>query len=325
MTQIIRAEEEIKCPLQRSKLNIKGLGDWVVNPTKGCPYGCKFCYVSSTPIIRTSKKQFNQLGILDPLMEWGNYQIIRQDIPQKLEEKLARMRTWHSSIAGQGVVLFSSECDPCPDRRVTEITMKSIEILRKYGKRVRLLTRSTLWTNHLELLQDPGIIVGMSLPHLNDEWGRQVEVRAPLPSDRYEALLKGKKAGVRLFVALAPALPMMGVAEFRRHLEKLMVLEPEVIFYESINGRGVNIKRMVDAGLDFAKPLVSERVRAENFLRQWEQIEEAARQVGCLDKLHIWPDKSLKKYTESERVEQWLYKQTPEKWMDEQLALPNAS
>ena len=158
MTQIIRAEEEIKCPLQRSKLNIKGLGDWVVNPTKGCPYGCRFCYVSSTPIIRTSKKQFNQLGILDPLMEWGNYQIIRQDIPQKLEEKLARMRTWHSSSAGQGVVLFSSECDPCPDRRVTEITMKSIEILRKYGKRVRLLTRSTLWTNHLELLQDPGII-----------------------------------------------------------------------------------------------------------------------------------------------------------------------
>jgi hypothetical protein len=82
---------------------------------------------------------------------------------------------------------------------------------------------------------------------------------------------------------------------------------------------------MVDAGLDFAKPLVSEWVRAENFLRQWEQIEEAARQVGCLDKLHIWPDKSLKKYTESERVEQWLYKQTPEKWIDEQLALPNAS
>lgn len=325
MTKIVRAEEDIKCPLQKSKLNIKGLCDWVINPTKGCPYSCAFCYVSSTSVVQTSKKQLNELGILDPFMEWGNYQIIRKNIPEKLEKKLAGMRTWRETNAGRGVVLFSSECDPCPDRKVTEITMKSIEILRRYGKRVRLLTRSPLWTNHTQLLRDPDIIVGMSLPHLNDEWGRQVERRVPLPSDRYDALLKSKKAGVRLFVALAPALPMMGLPEFREHLDRLMQLDPEVIFYESINGRGVNIKRMVEAGLDFAKPLVSSRVRAENFLRQWDEISEAARQVGCLDRLHIWPDKSLKRYTDPQRVEDWLHKPTSERWMLKQLALPNVS
>ena len=314
MTRLIKAEEEIKCPLQISKLNIKGLCDYVINVTKGCSLGCRFCYVPSTPIIRTSKEQLNNLGIIDPLMEWGSYQIIRKEVPEKLEQKLARMRSWRETEGGQGIVMLSSECDPCADKQVTETTMEAIKILRKYGKKVRLLTRSPLWANHLELLQDPGIIVGMSLPHLNDTWGRQVETRAPLPSDRYKALLKGKEAGVRLFVALAPALPMMDLPQFRDHLEKLMELEPEVIFYESINGRGVNIRRMIEAGLDFAQPLTSAQTLAENFLRQWGEIEEAARLVGCSDKLHIWPDKSLNKYTDSERVEKWLYKRTAEKW-----------
>lgn len=321
MTRLIRAEEEIKCPLQISKLSIKGLCDYVVNVTKGCPFSCAFCYVPSTPIIRTSKKQLNSLGILDPFMEWGSYQIIRRYIPEKLEEKLTKMRSWRETEGGQGIVMFSSECDPCPDTKVTETTMKSIEILRKYEKKVRLLTRSPLWTNHLKLLEDPGIIVGMSLPHLNDTWSRQVETRAPLPSDRYKALMKGKKAGVRLFVAVAPALPMMKMPEFREHLARIMELEPEVIFYESINGRGVNIERMIKAGLDFAEPLMSSKVRAEIFLRQWEEIEEAARQVGCLDKLHIWPDKSLKKHTDANRVEYWLNKRPPEKWTNDKPAV----
>src|SRR5919202_1853212 len=116
MTGMIKAEEEIKCPLQISKLDVKGLGNYVINPTKGCSFGCKFCYVSSTPIIRTSKRQFDQLGVTDPFMQWGSYQIIRQDIPEKLENKLKGMRSWRSSEAGKGVVLFSSECDPCADR-----------------------------------------------------------------------------------------------------------------------------------------------------------------------------------------------------------------
>jgi DNA repair photolyase len=314
MTELIRAEEEIKCPLQTSKLEIKGLCNYVVNITKGCKFSCKFCYVASTPILRTSKKQLNDLGIIDPMMEWGSYEITRKDIPEKLEERLSRMRTWKETEGGQGIVMFSSGCDPCSDTKITNTTVESIKILKKYKKRVRVLTRSPLWTNHLEILKDPNIIVGVSLPHLNDEWGRQVETKAPLPSDRYKALMKGKKAGIRLFIAVAPALPMMGLPEFREHLEKIMELEPEVIFYESINGRGANIQRMIESGLDFAKPLTSAKTLAENFLRQWEEIEEAAKQVGCLDRLHIWPDKSLKKYTNPERVDKWLYKKTVEKW-----------
>lgn len=315
MQQMIKGEEEIKNPLQRSKLDIKGLCNDVINPTKGCPFACAFCYVTSTPVIRTSKKQLHYLGVVDPLMDWGKYRILRKDIPQKLEKKLRGKRVWYETPSGRGVTLLSSECDPCQDLQVTEITMECVKILRRYNRRVRLLTRSPLWTKHLELLTDPGITVGMSLPHLNDQWGRQVERKAPLPSDRYEALLKGKKAGCRLFVAVAPALPMMKLSDFREHLDRLMLVEPEVIFFESINGRGPNIRRMIEAGLDFAEPLLNPKVRAEIFLKQWDEIEEAARQVGCLDRLHIWPDKSLKKYTDPIRVEDWLWKPTPEKWL----------
>lgn len=71
---------------------------------------------------------------------------------------------------------------------------------------------------------------------------------------------------------------------------------------------------MVAAGLDLASSVMSKNSWAQCFLKQWEDIEAAARELGCYDRLHIGPDPELRGYVNDAKVEHWLYKQTVEKW-----------
>ncbi|NER50031.1 MAG: radical SAM protein, partial [Symploca sp. SIO1A3] len=157
-------------------------------------------------------------------------------------------------------------------------------------------------------------IVGMSLPYLNDELSRKIEPQAPPPSERYKALLEGQKAGCRLYVAMAPTPPIMTLDHFKIDLEQIMSLNPEVIFWEPINARGTNGKRMLAAGLEFTSSIMSKQSWAETFERQWEDIETAAKELGCLERLHIWPDPELRGYVDQAKLDQWLYQPTVEKW-----------
>lgn len=311
---VVKGTEKVVNPLQQSQLNKKGLCDYVINIASGCLHGCTFCYVPSTPAIRARQSQLKNKGVDDPQMDWGQYLFVRQDIPEKLEKILSRKKVWRETPAGQGVVLLCSGTDPYQNKQTASITRNAVEILLKYNKRVRILTRSPLWVKDIDILKHPNVTVGMSLPYLNDDLSRQIEPHAPSPNLRYEAMLEGYKAGCRLYVAVAPTPPNMVLDDFKRHLGKIVCINPEVIFWEPINARGSNGRRMVAAGLDFAEAVMTKNSWAECFIRQWEYIETAATELGCLDKLHIWVDPGLKDYVDSKKLNQWLYKPTVENW-----------
>ncbi len=310
----VLGEEKILSPLQRSGLNKKGLCDYVVNVASGCLHGCTFCYVPSTPAIRTRQKHLRDKGVENPQLDWGNYLFVRDDLPARLDDQVRRKRKWEETEAGKGVVLMCSGTDPYQNPQVSEVTSQAIQRLAKYQKRIRILTRSPLWLKDIGVLNQPNITVGMSLPHLDDQLSRQIEPHSPLPSDRLKALYKGKEAGCRLYVAIAPTPPHMQKADFTRYLQKILPLEPEVLFWEPINARGTNGKRMVSAGLDFAESVMNHNGWAKNFMRQWEAIEEAAHELGCSDILHVWPDPALGKYVDQEKLNHWFYRPTVECW-----------
>ncbi|NWF61597.1 MAG: radical SAM protein [Fischerella sp.] len=311
---IVKGTEEIIKPLQESELNKKGLCDYVINVASGCLHGCTFCYVPSTPAIRARQSQLKDKGVDNPQMDWGQYLFVRQEIPQKLEKILSRKKAWRETRSGQGVVLLCSGTDPYQNNQTASVTRSVVEILLKYNKKVRILTRSPLWVKDIDILKHKNVTVGMSLPYLDDDLSRQIEPHAPSPSLRYEAMLEGYKAGCRLYVAVAPTPPNMALDDFKRHLEKVMCINPEVIFWEPINARGSNGKRMVAAGLDFAASVMTKKSWAECFIRQWEYMETAATELGCFDKLHIWVDPGLKDYVDSKKLNHWLHKPTVERW-----------
>lgn len=309
-TMVITQKESIANPLQKSALSKKGLCDYVVNVASGCLHGCSFCYVPSTPAIRTKQTQLLERGVSNPQMDWGKYLFVREGIPEKLEDILSRKKSWLETPAGKGVVLLCSGTDPYQNQQTADITRQAVRVLLNHKKRIRILTRGLSWVNDSDLLAHPNVTVGASLPILDDELNRKIEPQAPPPSKRYKALQQGHKAGCRLYVAMAPTPPTMTLDDFKTHLEKLMDVEPEVIFWEPINARGSNGKRMVAAGLDFAQSVTTKKSWIDNFLHQWNLIEEAASSIGCLDRIHFWPDNQL---PDPKKVE-WINKPTIEKW-----------
>lgn len=311
---IIKGNEKVVNPLQVSELNKKGLCDYVINIASGCLHGCTFCYVPSTPAIRVKQSELREKGVNDPQMDWGNYLFIREEIPEQLDKILSRKKAWRTTKEGKGVVLLCSGTDPYQNKQTAVLTRQVVEILLDYNKRVRILTRSPLWLDDLDILCHENVTVGMSLPYLDDELSRKIEPSSPPPTSRYQALLKGAASNCRLYVAIAPTPPYMQKDDFKQHLEKTMRFNPEVIFWEPINARGSNGKRMLEAGLDFVEDVMTKKLWAECFTRQWRDIELAAREVGCLNKLHIWVDPQLRGFVEDKELDKWLYKPTPEKW-----------
>lgn len=311
---LIQGTELIINPLQKSALNKKGLCDYVVNIASGCLHGCTFCYVPSTPAIRTRQADLVEQGVSNPQMEWGQYLFIREEVPSKLREKLSHHRSWHETPSGRGVVLLCSGTDPYQNGRVAKVTRETVEVLLEYGKRVRILTRSPLWLNDLDLLTHPNVTIGMSIPYLEDTLSRQIEPQAPLPSIRLKALFQGKEAGCRVYIAMAPTHPNMDYLEFKQYLQIFKQVEPEVIFWEPINARGTNGKRMLEAGLIFARSIMEHKSWAQCFIKQWIAAERAAEDLGILDLLHLWPDRDLTSSVAHSTLEYWWYRPTLERW-----------
>lgn len=314
----IRGLEAIANPLQKSALNKKSLCDYVVNVASGCLHGCTFCYVPATPAIRTRSHQLQERGVADPQMNWGDYLFIREQIPEKLDQLLSRKKTWETTKAGRGVVLLCSGTDPYQNAQTAAITRRTVKVLLKYNKRVRILTRGLLWINDLDILVHPNVTVGMSLPYLEDELSRRIEPYSPPPSARLKCLQKAYQHGCRLYVAVAPTIPSMSLKDFAEHLNRLMDIEPETIFWEPMNARGTNGLRMAAAGLNFAKSVMDKNAWAKNFIWQWRNIEEAASAVGCLERLHIWPDQALVDFVDPTILNHWWYRPTPEQWGNEE-------
>jgi DNA repair photolyase len=310
----VRGTETVASPLQESALRKKGLCDYVINVASGCLHGCTFCYVPSTPVIRTRQAQLALKGVDNPQMDWGKYLFVREGIAEQLEETLSRKRTWKTTESGQGVVMLCSGTDPYQNHQTAKITRQVVEVLLKYDKRVRILTRSPLWINDIDILRSPNVTVGMSLPMLDDELSRKIEPAAPLPSDRYKAMMKGYEAGIKLYVAIAPTPPTMQLQDFQNLLQQIMKFDPEVIFWEPINARGTNGKRMLEAGLDFVRSVTNRDSWAENFIQQWQDIEQAANNIGCKDLLHIWVDPELRGFVDDTSLDFWLFRKTVEDW-----------
>ncbi len=77
--EVRTGEDPTKAILSESGLNSKHLCDYVVNVATGCRHGCKFCYVPSTPNIRTRPDMLKEeVDVENGQKEWGKYVLYRE-------------------------------------------------------------------------------------------------------------------------------------------------------------------------------------------------------------------------------------------------------
>jgi DNA repair photolyase len=195
--------------------------------------------------------------------------------------------------------------DPVRQRELAEhsrfLVRRSLELIRDESTlNVRILTRSPLVRADFDLFKSFGkrLVFGMSLPTLRNDLAKIYEPKAPAPSQRITTLHAAKKAGLHVYVAMAPTYPECDEADLRATLEAVAELEPITIFHEPINIRAENVARIEEQAAKMGVRLKTEVFATRDSWQDYavnalHTVSKIAKELGIKKHLHLWPDKSL--------------------------------
>jgi DNA repair photolyase len=232
-------------PINKSELWKKRLGDWVLNPYIGCEHGCFHCYCPAMPGVKFFNHGHTQ-------REWGTYLYPKAGIVEALRNQLrnftpdkAKRTEW-----GDGWVLMSFLTD-CftPAEAKYRITRQCLQLLLEAGHKVRVQTRSVLVERDFEILAayPKQVLLGTSLPHLDDKLARCLEPRAAAPTRRLKMLENAVALGIPVYAAVAPFMPLHDLSTLQQVISAVQPLRPREIFCEVLNPKGDNITMMAEA------------------------------------------------------------------------------
>jgi len=320
--EVNTGEDPTQAVLSESGLNTKCLCDYVINVATGCRHGCKFCYVPSTPAIRTRPDMLKDEADVDnPQKEWGQYVLYRDGLPEKLENHLPRKRTWEETEKGCGVVGISFGTDCYMDGRAGGITRGVVETLADHGYYARVLTRNPILAlQDIDMFQDAGefVTIGSSIPTVNEDEVAAIEPRAPSPEHRIRGLQSFSDHDVQTYVSMSPTYPTLNREGIRGLLERIGTVDPAVVFHEPINPRGGNFEMTVQAAREAGETRLADEldqlrdreVWIEYSLEHFVAVQQIGEELGL--PIHLWPDRQHIKHTTGE-VAEWL-----QAWKDRQ-------
>lgn len=294
----------------------KSLSNWAFNVAVGCSHACRFCYVPSASTIKQGAALV-EYGVHDPDTEWGEYVLLRKwDEGKFLSSLRSAEDTPRSELKSDGnrAVIYCSTTDPYQtvlhsNRKYQQelaqharfVVRRSLELIRDNSTlNVRILTRNPLARTDFGLFKSFGnrLVFGMSLPTLRNELARIYEPKAPAPSQRLETLREAKKAGLHVYVAVAPTYPECDESDLRATLKAVAEIEPITVFHEPINIRAENVSRIAAHALRLGVRLQTDVFATRESwqayaIRSLHTVFEIAHEIGINERLHLWPDKSL--------------------------------
>jgi DNA repair photolyase len=325
-------DDPTKAILSESGLNSKHLCDYVVNVATGCRHGCKFCYVPSTPNIRTRPDMLEEeVDVENGQNEWGNYVLYRDGLGERLDNHLDRKYKWRETERGQGVVGVSFSTDCYMDGRAGKITRNVVEALTSHEKYTRVLTRNPILAlQDLDVFQEAGkyVTIGSSIPCMDADQVQAIEPSAPAPEHRLRGLKEFNEHGVQTFVSMSPTYPTQDRSDIREQLERVAECDPAVIFHEPINPRGGNFEMTVEAAREAGQNTLAKELDVLRDRERWVEystnhlrwVQEIGQELDL--PIHLWPDKQLIKYVDEEAttwLQEWRDRQSPEEFAERQV------
>lgn len=326
-SEVRTGEDPTKAILSESGLHSKYLCDYVVNVATGCRHGCKFCYVPSTPNIRTRPDMLaEEVDVEDGQREWGNYVLYRDGLGERLNDHLNRKRTWNSTKKGCGIVGISFSTDCYMDGRAGNITRNVVEVLTNHEKYTRVLTRNPILAlQDADVFQEAGkyVTIGSSIPCLRENQVKAIEPRAPSPEHRLRGLMEFNDLGVQTYVSMSPTYPTQSKADIREQLERVAECDPAVVFHEPINPRGANFEMTVKAAQDAGEEMLARELNNLSDRDYWvnyatnhfKWVQEIGEELNL--PIHLWPDKELTRFAHdsiAKWLKAWRERQSPEQF-----------
>jgi DNA repair photolyase len=293
----------------------KSLSCWSVNPALGCAHGCGFCYVPDTSAGK-QRKILAGYGVSDANKEWGSYVIVR---PLDEGEFLRSLKAAENTpldllnIDGNRAVMFSTTTDPYQAIKgdnadfVKRLNLlmrsnvrRALELIRDHSTlNVRILTRSRLAERDFDIYQSfqNRLLLGTSLPTVDQGISSLYEPDAPAPKQRVQLLLNAHLNGIPTYVAIAPVFPEVAKQGMLDVFNAVKAANPLTYFMEPINIRDgianrIN-ERAMRTGGSIDLDLFKDRKKWARYAIQClRDAETAAAEAGVSDRLHLWPDHS---------------------------------
>ncbi len=216
-------EIEFKAMQARSILNgttskRMGWSAYGVNPYRGCEFGCKYCYARYThqflqpaPVPDVPKGAY-----AEPEQPWAR--AFEQEIYVKENAAWLMEQELRTADKSREIAIGTATDPYQPIERRMGVTRSILEVLaRQEGLRIGLVTKSTLVTRDIDLLQRIGernrMVVHVTITTTDTVLARKLEPRAPRPDLRFEAVRKLRAAGIVAGVLQSPLLPWINDSE----------------------------------------------------------------------------------------------------------------
>lgn len=171
------------------------LGEFVVNPYRGCAYGCLYCYVRHNKNTLKDKRP------------WGDYVDVRINALELLEKEIG--------IKKPGTILLGSttECFQ-PVEANYQITGKILDILNSNQIYYNILTRSPLILEYIQALK-LGYCknVYFTVNNYDDDFKSLLEPFSPDFNERILAVSELLAEGIDVIPYFSPILPDISVLE----------------------------------------------------------------------------------------------------------------
>ncbi len=190
---------EIHSILSPAKGKIEGWFDFSLNPYRGCGFGCTYCYAAFFVPDDAQRA------------EWGKW----VEVKANALERLAR----HQDLGGKRI-LMSSVTDPYqPVEYRTKLTRSLLEHLveRTDQPDLTIQTRGPVVTRDIDVLrQFKRLRINVSVTTDDDAVRRQFEPHCASIERRLDAVRELSAAGLDVWVAVAPMLPIRDPDKFAK-------------------------------------------------------------------------------------------------------------
>jgi DNA repair photolyase len=175
---------------------------WMINPYRGCEFGCKYCYARYT-------HEFMELRNGE---DFERKIYVKHFDPRKFQDEIRKLPLGE-------MIAIGTATDPYqPAERRYRLTRTMWEqFATTAGLELRLITKSDLVTRDIDVLREVArrhrLVITLTITTLDRELARLLEPLAPRPDLRLGAIRKLTTAGIRVTVNCAPILPLINDSE----------------------------------------------------------------------------------------------------------------
>lgn len=169
---------------------------WSMNPYQGCEHGCVYCYARNT----------HPYWGFSAGLDFERKILVKRNAAELLETELKK-KSWKAEP-----VMFAGNTDVYqPAERQFGITRACLEVFWKYRHPVGIITKNSLVLRDLDLLEklasEQLLHVAISITTLNEDLRQFLEPRTATVKQRLRTVETLSKAGVPVFVMMAPIIP----------------------------------------------------------------------------------------------------------------------